>query len=85
MEQEISRQIKTLEVMVVNYGLDLVGAIAILVIGWIVAGWIRVAVSKGLSRLPHPLPEARYSSDRWGGAGRRLRTGRSSVLTLRRP
>ncbi len=41
MEQGISSQIKTLEVVVVNYGLDLVGAIAILVIGWIVAGWIR--------------------------------------------
>ena len=52
MEQEISSQIKTIEVMVVDYSLDLVGAITILVIGWIVAGWIKLAVSKALSRLP---------------------------------
>jgi small conductance mechanosensitive channel len=52
MEQEISSQIKTIEVMVVDYSLDLVGAIAILVIGWIVAGWIKLAVRKALSRLP---------------------------------
>ena len=52
MDQEISSQIKTIEVMVVDYSLDLVGAIAILVIGWIVAGWIKLAVSKALSRLP---------------------------------
>jgi small conductance mechanosensitive channel len=52
MEQEISSQIKTIEVMVVDYSLDLVGAISILVIGWIVAGWIKLAVSKALTRLP---------------------------------
>jgi small conductance mechanosensitive channel len=38
--------------MAVNYGLDLIGAVAILVIGWIVAGWVKAAVKKGLSRLP---------------------------------
>ena len=43
MDQEISSQIKTIEVMVVDYSLDLVGAIAILVIGWIVADWIKLA------------------------------------------
>ena len=52
MNKDISSQIKALEGMVVDYSLDLVGALAILVVGWIVAGWIKAAVRKGLSRLP---------------------------------
>ena len=52
MELEFSEQIKTIETVAVDYGLDLVGAIAILVVGWIVAGWVRLAVRKALSRLP---------------------------------
>ena len=57
MEQGISSQIKTLEVMVVNYGLDLVGAIAILVIGWIVAGWIRWPSVRDYRACTIPFPQ----------------------------
>ena len=52
MKEDISSQIEALEGVVVGYALDLVGAVAILVVGWIVAGWIKVAVGKALSRLP---------------------------------
>lgn len=52
MDKDIASQIKTLEAMAVDYSLDIVGAIAILVIGWIVAGWVRLAVRKALTRLP---------------------------------
>jgi len=52
MKEDISRQIEALEVLVVDYALDLLGAVAILVVGWIVAGWVKVAVRKALSRLP---------------------------------
>ena len=50
---DLTSQMKTLQAMAVDYSLDLVGAAAILVIGWIVAGWVRLAVRKGLTRLPH--------------------------------
>ena len=52
MDQEISKMAENLQVMAIDYGLDLIGAIFILVIGWIVAGWIQKAVFKTLSRLP---------------------------------
>ena len=37
--------------VVSQYGLDIIGAIAILVIGWLVAGWVKRAVYNGLSRI----------------------------------
>jgi small conductance mechanosensitive channel len=52
MDKDIESQIKTLEAMAVDYSLDMIGAVAILVIGWIVAGWVRLAVRKALERLP---------------------------------
>ncbi len=52
MDKDFASQIKTLETMAVDYGMDIVGAVAILVIGWIVAGWVRLAVRKALARLP---------------------------------
>jgi small conductance mechanosensitive channel len=52
MDKDIESQIKTLEAMAVDYSLDMIGAVAILVIGWIVAGWVRLAVRKALARLP---------------------------------
>lgn len=52
MNPDISTYIDTLEVLAVTYGLDLVGAIAILVVGWIAAGWVKAAVRNGLSRVP---------------------------------
>lgn len=56
MEQNLSSQLQTLEALAVRYGLDLVGAIAILAIGWIVAGWVKTAIRKGLARLPQSDP-----------------------------
>ena len=53
MEQDISSGVQDLQAIVLDYSLDLIGAIVILVVGWIVAGWIRVAVGKALSRLPN--------------------------------
>lgn len=56
MEQYLSSHLETLEPLAVKYGLDLIGAIAILVVGWIAAGWAKSAVRKGLSRLPQSDP-----------------------------
>ena len=53
MEQDISSGVQDLQAMALDYSLDLIGAIVILIVGWIVAGWIRVAVGKALSRLPN--------------------------------
>lgn len=36
--------------LVVNYGLDVVGAIVILIIGWIIAGWARRVTIRSLSK-----------------------------------
>lgn len=52
MNPDFSSQLKDLEAMVVGYAIDLVGALAIVVVGWIVAGWVRAAVHKALTRLP---------------------------------
>jgi small conductance mechanosensitive channel len=56
MDPEISKLVENLQVMAIDYGLDLLGAIVILVVGWIVAGWIQKAASKGLSRIPRADP-----------------------------
>ena len=36
----------------VEYGVDIVGAIVLLIIGWTVAGWVRRGVRHGLERIP---------------------------------
>jgi len=56
MEPNLSSHLDTLEALALTYGLDLVGAIAILGVGWIAAGWIKTAVRKGLDRLPQSDP-----------------------------
>lgn len=35
------------------YGLDVVGAVAILIVGWIAAGWVRNMVFRGLGKVPN--------------------------------
>lgn len=35
------------------YGLDIVGALAILILGWMAAGWIRNLVSRALGKVPN--------------------------------
>ena len=37
--------------LITTYGLDVIGAIIILIVGWIVSGWVYRAVNKGLSRI----------------------------------
>lgn len=46
--QQIVDQVVSL---ITTYGLDVIGAIIILIVGWIVSGWVYRAVNKGLSRI----------------------------------
>jgi len=39
--------------IVTEYGMSVVGALAILIVGWIAAGWIRNAVSRALGKVPN--------------------------------
>ncbi|CCQ73275.1 mechanosensitive ion channel family protein [Magnetospira sp. QH-2] len=50
MQETIQAVIEEVVTMVTSYGLDVIGAIGILIIGWIVSGWARGAVNKGLSK-----------------------------------
>lgn len=36
----------------VDYGVEILGAVVLLIIGWTVAGWVRRLVRRGLNRLP---------------------------------
>jgi len=36
----------------IGYGLDLAGALVILIVGWIAAGWARSSVRRALDRVP---------------------------------
>ena len=47
---EASAVIDQVITLITTYGLDVIGAVAILVIGWIAAGWAQRAVSKGLAK-----------------------------------
>ncbi|MCF8503097.1 MAG: mechanosensitive ion channel family protein, partial [Rhodospirillum sp.] len=50
MEDTLSSSLDTIVGYVGLYGLSVLGAILILVIGWIAAGWLSRAADKGLSR-----------------------------------
>ncbi|MEQ8664215.1 MAG: mechanosensitive ion channel [Rhodospirillales bacterium] len=49
--EDMQQIIDSIIPIVSEYGLNIVGAIAILIIGWMVAGWVKRAVNKGLSRI----------------------------------
>ncbi|MCW8915349.1 MAG: mechanosensitive ion channel [Magnetovibrio sp.] len=53
--EEISSQVQEIVDQVIavttTYGLDVLGAIAILIIGWMVAGWAKSATAKALGRV----------------------------------
>ena len=53
--QELTTQAQEIIDMVINvatsYGLDVLGAVAILIIGWMAAGWAKSTVAKGLGRI----------------------------------
>ena len=44
--------IESIIAIVVEYGVDIVGAIVLLIIGWMVAGWVRRGVRHALDRIP---------------------------------
>lgn len=52
MEEQISSAVETVVPLVTEYGLQIVGAILTLIVGWIVAGWVQRATVKGLRRVP---------------------------------
>lgn len=53
--QQISQQLQEIIDQVIGvvttYGLNVLGAIAILILGWIAAGWAKTAVAKALNRI----------------------------------
>ncbi len=53
MEQEVQAIVEQVIDVVTLYGLDVIGALAILIIGWMIAGWVRSAVSRALGRIPN--------------------------------
>ncbi len=53
MENDIRQITEEVIEIITIYGIDVVGALAILIIGWMVAGWIRGAVNKALGRVPN--------------------------------
>ena len=50
-EQELSRTIEQVLELTTAYGLQVVGAVAILIVGWVVAGWSRSAMNRALGRV----------------------------------
>jgi len=52
MEKQTRDLIESVITIGVEYGVDIVGAITLLVIGWIIAGWVRRGVRHGLGRIP---------------------------------
>ncbi len=52
MDQQTSEMIQEMITIGVEYGLDIVGAIVLLIIGWTLAGWVRRGVRHALDRVP---------------------------------
>ncbi len=52
MDQQTSEMIQEMITIGVEYGLEIVGAIVLLIIGWTLAGWVRRVVRHGLDRVP---------------------------------
>jgi small conductance mechanosensitive channel len=50
MEQSIGDLYTMVVALVTTYGLSVIGAIVILIVGFVIAGWVRSSVSKGLSK-----------------------------------
>ncbi len=53
MENDAQRIATEIIDTVTIYGLDIVGALAILIVGWMIAGWVRSAVNRALGRVPN--------------------------------
>lgn len=50
-QQQIEETLTHIAELITAYGLQVVGAIVILIIGWIAAGWAKGAANKGLSKV----------------------------------
>lgn len=50
MEQSVSNTVDQVVAIITEYGLDIIGAIVILIVGWIASKWIHGAVRKALGR-----------------------------------
>jgi len=50
MEQSIGDLYTMVVALVTTYGLSVIGAIVILIVGFVIAGWVRGSVSKGLNK-----------------------------------
>jgi small conductance mechanosensitive channel len=50
-QEQITETINHVVELATAYGLQVVGAIIILILGWIAAGWVRSAADKGLSKV----------------------------------
>lgn len=53
MENDIKQITEEVIEIVTIYGIDVIGALAILIIGWTIAGWIRKAVHRALGKVPN--------------------------------
>lgn len=53
MEQHIETVIETVGPIAIEYGLQFVGAVITLIVGWIIAGWARGATVRWLNHIPH--------------------------------
>ena len=53
MDKEVQEVVDQVIEIVTIYGIDVIGALAILILGWMIAGWIRSAVDKSLSKVPN--------------------------------
>ena len=53
MEQEMQAIVDQVIDVVTLYGLDVIGALAILIVGWMIAGWVRSAVNRALGKVPN--------------------------------
>jgi len=51
-EEQVMRLLTTVSDLAVQYGLDLVGAVVLLIAGWIVANWARRSMLRALDRAP---------------------------------
>ncbi|MDH3595017.1 MAG: mechanosensitive ion channel [Rhodospirillales bacterium] len=52
MELDASKLLATYSELALQHGLDILGALILLVVGWILAGWARRALRRALLRLP---------------------------------
>ena len=53
MDKEVQEVVDQVIEIVTIYGIDVIGALAILILGWMIAGWIRSAVDKSLIKVPN--------------------------------